>query len=108
MALTIGYSVMDDNYFRAYKRKQLKPKFAIQSRQERLSTVGELDENSLYSQFVFTIPQSSFFEFLKILSSTNAMMIFRNHSFKIWQIKKSLEISKFLSACANDAGNSAR
>ena len=102
-ALTIGYSVMDDNYFRAYKRKQLKPKFAIQSRQERLSTVGELDEKSLFPQFVFTIPQSSSIEFLKILSSANAVMIFPNHSFKSWQIKKSSEIPKFPSACRNKA-----
>jgi hypothetical protein len=101
--LTIGYSVMDDNYFRAYKRKQLKPKLAIQSRQERLSTVGELDENSLFPQFVFTISQSSSVEFLRILSNTNAVMIFPNHSFKIWQIKKSSEISKFLSACRSKA-----
>jgi hypothetical protein len=103
MALTISYSVMDDNYFRAYKRKQLKPKLVIQSRQERLSAVGELDENSLFPQFVFTIPQSSSVEFLRILSDTNAVMIFPNHLFKIWQIKKSSEISKFLSACRNKA-----
>jgi hypothetical protein len=38
-ALTIGYSVIDDNYFKAYKRKQLKPKLAIQSRQGRLNTL---------------------------------------------------------------------
>jgi hypothetical protein len=102
-ALTIGYSVIDDNYFKAYKRKQLKPKLAIQSRQGRLNTVGELDENSLSSQFVFTIPQSLSIQFLKILSSANAVMIFPNHSFKIWQIKKSSEISKFLSACRTKA-----
>jgi hypothetical protein len=101
--LTIGYSVMDDSYFRAYKRKQLKPKLAIQSREGRLSTVGALDENSLFPLFVFTIPQSSSVEFLRILSNANAVMIFPNHSFKIWQIKKSSEISQFLSACRNKA-----
>ena len=74
-ALTIGYTVMDDNYFKAYKRKQLKPKLAIQSLQERLSTVGELDENGLFSGFEFTIPQSSSSEFLKILSSANAVQL---------------------------------
>jgi hypothetical protein len=107
-ALVISYDAMDDSYFKAYKRKQLRPKLAIQSRQEQLTTVGELDENSLYSQFVFTISQSSFIEFLKILSNAKAVMIFPNHSFKLWQIKKSSEISKFLSACANDMGGSAR
>jgi hypothetical protein len=105
-ALTIGYSVVDDKYFRAYKRKQLKPKLTIQSRQERLSTVGELDENSLFPSFVFTIPQSSSVEFLRILSNANAVMIFPNHSFKIWQIKKSSEIAKFLSACGGKSGSS--
>ena len=103
MALTISYSVMDENYFKAYKRKQLKPKLAIKSREGRLSTVGELEENSLFPEFVFTIPQSSSSEFLNILSNSNAVMTFPNHSFKIWQIKKSLEISRFLSACRNKA-----
>jgi hypothetical protein len=99
--LTINYDVMDDSYFKAYKRKQLKPKIEIRSAKGQVTVLGELDENSLYPQFAFSIPQSSSIDVLKILSDGNAVMVFPNRSFKIWQIKRSSEISKFLSACAN-------
>jgi hypothetical protein len=92
---------MDDSYFKAYKRKQLKPKIEIRSAKGQVTVLGELDENSLYPQFAFSIPQSSSIDVLKILSDGNAVMVFPNRSFKIWQIKRSSEISKFLSACAN-------
>jgi hypothetical protein len=99
--LTINYDIMDDSYFKAYKRKQLKPKIEIRSAKGQVTVLGELDENSLYPQFAFSIPQSSSIDVLKILSDGNAVMVFPNRSFKIWQIKRSSEISKFLSACAN-------
>ncbi len=41
-ALTISYDVMGDNYFNAYKRKQLKPKMEIQSVEGQLTVLGEL------------------------------------------------------------------
>jgi hypothetical protein len=40
-ALTISYDVMGDNYFNAYKRKQLKPKMEIQSVEGQLTVLGE-------------------------------------------------------------------
>jgi hypothetical protein len=99
--LTIGYTVMDDNYFKAYKRKRLKPKIEIRSVKGQLTVDGELEEDGLFPAFAFSIPQSSSIDVLKILSGSNAVMVFPNHSFKIWQIKRSSEISKFLSPCAN-------
>ena len=36
--LTIGYTVMDDDYFKAYKRKRLKPKIEIRSVKGQLGT----------------------------------------------------------------------
>jgi superfamily II RNA helicase len=100
--LTTNYDVMGDNYFKAYKRKQLKPKMEIKSVEGRLTILGELDDNSLLPQFVFSISQSSSVDFLKILASANAVMVFPNHSFKIWQIKGSSEIQKFLSSCVTN------
>jgi hypothetical protein len=104
ITLTVKYDVMDDNYFKAYKGRQLKPKLEVRSTKGQLTIHGELQENSLYPQFAFSIPQSSSIELLKILSDANAAMSFPNHSFKIWQIKRSSEISKFLLACGNKAG----
>jgi hypothetical protein len=101
--LTINYDVMDDSYFKAYKRKQLKPKIEIRSAKGQVTVLGELDENSLYPQFAFSIPQSSSIDVLKILSDGIAVMVFPNRSFKIWQVKRSSEISKFLSACGSEA-----
>ena len=66
----------------------------IKSVEGRLTILGELDESSLLPQFVFAIPQSSSINFLKILAGANAVMVFPNHSFKIWQIKGSSEIQK--------------
>src|SRR5262245_3459755 len=64
-ALSINYDVMDDNYFKAYKRRQLKPKMEIRSAKRQLTVVGELDENSLYPQFAFSIPQFSSIDALR-------------------------------------------
>ena len=108
IVLTIAYDAFDDNYFRSYKRNHLKPKMELRSTEGRLSIIGELEENSLFPQFAFQIPQSSSLEALKILSGPDAVMSFPNRSFRLWQIKKSSEISKFLSACASKAGPSAQ
>ena len=102
ITLTINYDVMDDNYFKLYKRKQLTPKMEIRSVKERLTVHGELDENGMSPQFAFSIPQSSSTDVLKIMSGSKAVLVFPNRSFKIWQIKKSSEISKFLSACGGN------
>jgi hypothetical protein len=100
--LTIGYTVMDDNYFKAYKRKRLKPKIEIRSIKGRLTVDGELEEDGLFPAFVFSIPQSSSTDVLKILSGSDAVMVFPNRSFKLWRIKRSSEIPKFLSACGSE------
>jgi hypothetical protein len=104
--LTIGYTAMDDNYFKAYKRKRLKPKIEIRSIKGRLTVDGELEEDGLFPAFVFSIPQSSSTGVLKILSSSDAVMVFPNRPFKLWQIKRSFEIPKFLSACGSKANRS--
>jgi hypothetical protein len=101
--LTVKYDVVDDNYFKAYKGRQLKAKLEVRSTKGQLTIYSELQENSLYPQFAFSIPQSSSIELLEILSDANAAMSFPNHSFKIWRIKRSSEISKFLSACGSKA-----
>jgi len=106
--LTVGYTVMDDNYFKAYKRKRLKPKIEIRSIKGRLTVDGELEEDGLFPAFVFSIPQSSSTDVLKILSGSDAVMVFPNRSFKLWQIKRSSEISKFLSSCGSKVGRAAQ
>src|SRR5262245_37486334 len=93
---------MDDNHFKAYKRKRLKPKMEIRSVKGQLTVDGELEEDGLFPAFAFSIPQSSSIDVLKILSGPNAIMVFPNRSFKLWQIKRSSEISKFLSACGSN------
>jgi hypothetical protein len=102
ITLAINYDIMDDNYFKAFRTRQWKPKIEIRSINGQLTAFGELNENSLYPQFTFSIPQSASIEVLRILSGTNAVMVFPNRSFKIWQIKRTSEISKFLSACATN------
>ena len=106
--LTVGYTVMDDNYFKAYKRKRLKPKIEIRSIKGRLTVDGQLEDDGLFPAFVFSIPQSSSTDVLKILSGSHAVMVFPNRSFKLWQIKRPSLISKFLSSCGSKVGRSAQ
>src|SRR5262249_40890565 len=102
--LTVGYTVMDHNYFKTYKTKRLKPKIEIRSVKGQLTVDGELEDDGLLPTFAFSIPQPSSIDVLKILSGPNAKMVFPNRSFKLWQIKRSSEISKFLSACGSKVG----
>lgn len=106
--LTVGYTVMGDNYFKAYKRKRLKPKIGIRSVKGQLTVDGELEEDGLFPAFALSIPQSSSIDVLKILSGSNAIMVFPNRSFKLWHIKRSSDISKFLSSCGSKLGRSAQ
>jgi len=106
--LTVSYTVMDDNYFKAYKRERSKPKIKIRSVKGQLTVDGELEEDGLFPAFMFSIPQSSSTDVLKILSGSDAVMVFPNRSFKLWQIKRSSMISKFLSSCGSKVGPSAQ
>jgi hypothetical protein len=106
--LSIGYTVMDNNYFNAYKRKRLRPKIEIRSVKGQITVDGELEEDGLFPAFAFSIPQSLSVDVLKILSGSNAVMIFPNRSYKLWQIKRSSEMSKFISACGRKVGRSAQ
>ena len=108
ITLTVGYTIGDDNYFKAYKRKRLKPKIEIRSVKGRLAVDGKLQDDGLFPTFAFSIPQSSSIDMLKILSGSNAIIDFPNRSFKLWQIKRSSEVSKFLSACGSKEGLSAQ
>src|SRR5262245_41279616 len=106
--LTVGYTVMDDNYFKAYKRKRLNPKMEIRSVKGQLTVDGELEEDGQFPAFVFSIPQSSSTDVLNILSSSDAVMVFPNRFFKLWRIKRSSVILKFLSSCGSKGGCSAQ
>jgi hypothetical protein len=103
--LTIAYDVFGDDYFKGYKRRHLKPKMELRSVEGRLSINGEPNEDSLFPQFVFQVRQSLSFDVLKIFSSPDAVMTFPNRSFRIWKIKKSSELSKFLAACKKKTGD---
>ncbi len=102
--LTIDYEMFSENYFNQYKRKKMKPKMEIRSNEGHVTAIGDLDESDMYPLFVFQILQFPSNDVLKILASADAEIIFPNRSFKIWQIKKSSEISSFLSACAARQG----
>jgi hypothetical protein len=100
--LQVDYDMFDDNYFNSYKKSRIQPRMEIKSRVGRITVLGELNETDMYPSFVFKILQFESNDLTKILLSKDAKIVFPNKTFRIWNIKKSDTIAKFLSACTPD------
>jgi hypothetical protein len=98
--MDVYYSMLDDKWLRIFKRKRIEPKMEIKSQIGRITVFGELKtEDRIAPELFFQILQGESNDVAKILLSKDAEIVFPNNSFRIWNIKKADEITKFLSVC---------